>query len=202
MTRYGDIARAINGLRSPQGSIELHAALYFPCAMALRLMPCSPRRRIRLVTVVSGLIARLCPVGPACLRGLGASNGRQDHTVLPYANSAVRPARCCSLTKSRPVNNLRADALASTASRPAFVTTRDPPLLSERDSTEIDIDPDGRKAKCFCVRGLDDPNHIETPDQIAVCARRFFGGSSAAAMPRQAHSPDGQINDATCGLAI
>ena len=28
-----------------------------PCAMALRLMPCSPRRRIRLVTVVSGLAA-------------------------------------------------------------------------------------------------------------------------------------------------
>ena len=173
-----------------------------PCAMVLRLMPCSPRRRIRLVTVVGGLIARLCPVGPACLRGLGASNGRQDHTVLPYANSAVRPARCCSLTESRPVNNLRADALASTTSRPAFVTTRDPPLLSERDSTEIDIDPDGRKAKCFCLRGLDNPNHIETPDQIAVCARRFFGASSAAAMPRQALSPDGRINDATCALAI
>ena len=25
------------------------------------------------------------PVGPTCLHGLGASNGRQDHTVLPYA---------------------------------------------------------------------------------------------------------------------
>ena len=58
-----------------------------PHAMALRLMPCSPRRRIRLVTVVSGLMARLSPVGPTCLRGLGASNGRQDHTVLPYASA-------------------------------------------------------------------------------------------------------------------
>jgi hypothetical protein len=28
-----------------------------PCAMALRLMPCSPRRRIRLVTVVGELAA-------------------------------------------------------------------------------------------------------------------------------------------------
>jgi hypothetical protein len=28
-----------------------------PCAMALRLMPCSPRRRIRLVTVAAGLMA-------------------------------------------------------------------------------------------------------------------------------------------------
>jgi hypothetical protein len=28
-----------------------------PCAMVLRLMPCSPRRRIRLVTVAAGLMA-------------------------------------------------------------------------------------------------------------------------------------------------
>jgi hypothetical protein len=116
-----------------------------PCAMALRLMPCSPRRRIRLVTVVSGLMARQSPVGPTCLRKLGASNGRQDHTVLPYAtrlrqeaspglvpvrrsfcesgSSAVRPARRCSLTEDRPANKPAApDAAASTASHPAFVT--------------------------------------------------------------------------------
>ncbi len=34
-----------------------------PRAMALRLMPCSPRRRIRLVTVVSGLKVSPNPVG-------------------------------------------------------------------------------------------------------------------------------------------
>src|SRR5258707_15154195 len=28
-----------------------------PCAMVLRLMPCSPRRRIHLVTVAAGLMA-------------------------------------------------------------------------------------------------------------------------------------------------
>ena len=44
MTRYGDIAQLINGLRTSQGSIELHATLYFPCAMALQLMARSPRR--------------------------------------------------------------------------------------------------------------------------------------------------------------
>src|SRR5258708_23456534 len=32
-----------------------------PCAMTLRLMPRSPRRRIRLVTVIRGL--RSCPAG-------------------------------------------------------------------------------------------------------------------------------------------
>src|SRR5258705_7870809 len=34
-----------------------------PCAMALRLMPCSLRRRIRLVTVAAGLMADTNPVG-------------------------------------------------------------------------------------------------------------------------------------------
>src|SRR5216683_1127876 len=36
-----------------------------PCAMVLRLMPRSPRRRIRLVTVIGGLKVLPNPVGPA-----------------------------------------------------------------------------------------------------------------------------------------
>jgi hypothetical protein len=36
-----------------------------PCAMALRLMPRSPRRRIRLVTVIGGSKVLSRPVGPA-----------------------------------------------------------------------------------------------------------------------------------------
>ena len=35
-----------------------------PCAMVLRLMPRSPRRRIRLVTVIGGLKVLSRPVGP------------------------------------------------------------------------------------------------------------------------------------------
>jgi len=35
-----------------------------PCAMALRLITCSPRRRIRLVTVASELTVHQDPVGP------------------------------------------------------------------------------------------------------------------------------------------
>src|SRR4249920_2157977 len=65
----------------------------------------------------------LSPVGPTRLRELSISNGCQDHTVLPYATSAVRPARRTSLTSfARPAITLRADAAASTASLPAFVT--------------------------------------------------------------------------------
>ena len=71
-----------------------------PCAMVLRLMPCSPRRRIRLVTVAAGLMAETIRLDRISHRQLGTSNGCRDHTVLPYATSAVRPARRVSLTSS------------------------------------------------------------------------------------------------------
>jgi hypothetical protein len=56
-----------------------------PCAMALRLTPRSPWRRIRLVTIASELTAYPRPVGPTCLRRLDTSNGCQNHTASPYA---------------------------------------------------------------------------------------------------------------------
>ncbi len=64
-----------------------------PCAMVLRLMPRSPRRRIRLATVAAGLIADRTRLGRFRHRQLGTSNGCRDHTVLPYATSVVRLAR-------------------------------------------------------------------------------------------------------------
>ena len=102
-----------------------------PCAMVLRLIARSPRRRIRLVTVADGLKDCLNPVGPTRLRQLDTSNGCQDHTVLPYAASRLRlkaspgtarfrtlgssghrrrsSARCVrSRTKARPANTTRA----------------------------------------------------------------------------------------------
>jgi hypothetical protein len=85
-------------------------------------------------------------------RQLGTSNGCRDHTVLPYAAARLRPtavirnrtsasrlrrarrrSSCAPRTAHgsmiRPAISLRANAAASTASQPAFVTTRDPPLL-------------------------------------------------------------------------
>ena len=64
-----------------------------PCAMVLRLMPCSPRRRIRLVTVACRSGFGRTRLGSKSLRKLGTSNGCRDHTVLPYARYVVRPAR-------------------------------------------------------------------------------------------------------------
>src|SRR3979409_2006072 len=56
-----------------------------PCAMALRLITRSPRRRIRLVTVIGELTASPRPVGPTRLRQLDTSNGCRNHTTSPYA---------------------------------------------------------------------------------------------------------------------
>src|SRR3981081_4832651 len=61
----------------------------FPHAMVLRLISCSPRRRIRLVTVIGELTACLSPVGPTCLRQLDTSNGGHAHTALPSATQSL-----------------------------------------------------------------------------------------------------------------
>jgi hypothetical protein len=47
------------------------------------------------------------------------------------------------------------DAAASTASRPAFVTTRDPPLLSERDGDGYRSDLGQPRTEIFLQMGLD-----------------------------------------------
>ncbi|SIO03784.1 hypothetical protein SAMN05443247_01557 [Bradyrhizobium erythrophlei] len=69
-----------------------------PCAMALRLMPCSPRRRIRLVTVAADLTAIPIRLDRCRHRQLDTSNGCQDHTVLPYASAPFVWRAGCSLT--------------------------------------------------------------------------------------------------------
>src|ERR1700736_3696983 len=98
-----------------------------PCAMALRLITRSPRRRIRLVTVIGELTEYPRPVGPTLLRRLDTSNGCQNHTVLPYATT---PFVCAPFDRSRVWLNPQPalqftcspDAAASTTSHPAFVT--------------------------------------------------------------------------------
>jgi hypothetical protein len=56
-----------------------------PCTIVLQLIPCSPRRRIRLVTVIGGLKVLRARLGSQHLRRLDTSNGCQDHTALLYA---------------------------------------------------------------------------------------------------------------------
>jgi hypothetical protein len=91
-----------------------------PRAMVLRLIPCSPRRRIRLVTVIRGLRFCRSPVGPTSLREFNTSNGCQNHTASPSAKSADHPARQLNRSRgsSRPATAIaRLTLFASTASR-------------------------------------------------------------------------------------
>jgi len=122
--------------------------------MALRLISRSPRRRIRLVTVVSELTTCPRPVGSTCLRRLGISNGCQDHTVLPYAST---PFVCAPLSahkqKARPAINLRADAVASTATRPNVRDDGQRPSSRDRMDQSVAMICPTAKAEYFSRRG-------------------------------------------------
>src|SRR5206468_12746645 len=54
--------------------------------------------------------------------------------------------------KNRPANTLHADAAASTASHPASVTTRDPPLMRDETAELIVLTWGGREGIGFCAR--------------------------------------------------
>jgi hypothetical protein len=133
----------------------------------LRLMPRSPRRRIRSCHRRCRLEAETIRLDRVSHRQLGTSNGCRDHTVLPYAHSVVRPARREPLTsrKACPAITLRADAIASTASHPAFVTIAIRPSCRERTGRAGRTDlPDGL-SEIFFEKRLDDPNH---PGIVAI----------------------------------
>jgi hypothetical protein len=87
-----------------------------PRAMALRLMPRSPRRRIRLVTVIGGLKVLSRPVGLAktsadLTPATGARTTRFCRT--PQHRSS---ARCNRSRETRPAISCSPNAAASTAS--------------------------------------------------------------------------------------
>ena len=78
MTRYGDIARLINGLRSPHGSIELHADFLFSLRNGFTAYFVLSPENGSLATVAGGTLpANLTP-----------APRRQDHTTSPYASAA------------------------------------------------------------------------------------------------------------------
>jgi hypothetical protein len=127
----------------------------------------SPRRRIRLASVADGLTIARSPVGRDDLHQLGASHGRQDHTVLPSAASFTRRPRpgSCAAGRSFPRGRLsavRLRAVRSLTSRsspcehiarptlprppqsvPTFVTTADAPLAAQVGGSFTSDLPDG-----------------------------------------------------------
>jgi hypothetical protein len=110
----------------------------------------------------------------------GVRTTRFCRTQPPVFAKRLRRARrrssCAPLFAhgNRPANNLRADAAASTASHPAFVTIAILPSCRERTGRAGSADlPDGG-SEIFFPKGLDDPNHLEIAAQIKIYAQRIF----------------------------
>ena len=144
-----------------------------PCAMALRLMPCSPWRRIPLASIAAGLMARPIRSDRFRHRQLDTSHGCQNHTVLPYATASYVLRDVSRSRVAPPCSHLPRRRLASTASRLAFVTIAIRPSV-ETGQREIATDLGREGSRLFLPRRLDDPNHIESARQIRFFAQRLF----------------------------
>src|SRR3984893_2506793 len=146
-----------------------------PCAMVLRLIPRSPRRRIRLVTVADGLKVCLNPVGSTLLRQLDTSNGCQNHTAFPYAAPPVVCALCSLTTQAPPCQHHHApDAAASTASRPNVRDDGQRPSTGTGWGSFI-ADLGWRRSGIFLLAGLDGANHVDLVAKIRLSAQSDCG---------------------------
>jgi hypothetical protein len=129
-------ARCTRGLvrkwhrKKPHTSIQVqrkHSGL--PCAMALRLIPRSPRRSGFLVTVACGSMRVRARSGRHATADLTPASRRQDHTTSPSAASPFVSAPFDDSRETRPAIPCAPDAAASTASRFNVRDDRDTPLL-------------------------------------------------------------------------
>jgi hypothetical protein len=138
-------------------------------------MPRSPRRRIRFASVASR-IEDLSKPGwaDASPQGLASATDARTtrfcRTQHPSSSRGFAALKCksvealakaeasfvCALLfahgRIRPANTLHADAAASTASHPASVTTRDPPLMRDETAGFLVLIWGDREENCFCRR--------------------------------------------------
>jgi hypothetical protein len=68
----------------------------------------------------------------------------------------------------------RADAAASTASRPAFRDDREPPLRGDETVRGYVSDLGQRKTEIFFAKDLDRANQLERKAKIAIFAQLLF----------------------------
>src|SRR5260370_31253569 len=101
-----------------------------PRAMVLRLMPRSPRRRIRLVTVAAGLMATRFGWIDVATGSLTPATGAR---TTQFCRTLWRRSSCALLLAhgKPPCERTRADAIASTTSHPNVRDDRDTPLVEE-----------------------------------------------------------------------
>jgi len=127
-----------------------------PCAMALRLMPCSPRRRIRLASVIGELTAFARPVGlrnasANLTPATGARTTRFCRTRLRRSSAAPPIAH---ELKARPAIDLAQPALPRPPhSEPNVRDDRDTPLLWAGTGGVIALIWGVREQVYFCEEG-------------------------------------------------
>jgi hypothetical protein len=158
-----------------------------PCAMALRLMPRSPRRRIRFASVAGELAACIARLSFANLRRLDTSNGCRDHTVLPYAASSAKPfsqpvppAKLLAKAFKRRSSARRArsrepalrtsfapDAAASTATRPNVRDDGQRPSSRNGMAGVVGLIWVRHEAEYFCVRTWTGQISLKLREKIA-----------------------------------
>ena len=122
-----------------------------PCAMGLRLIPCSPWRRIPLASIAGGLKVLAKPGWISQnLRRLDASNGRQNHTALPSATFAVRRRAAFAHEQAHPAKTCCAPGVPRPPlPAPNVRDDRDTPLLWARDGGVVGVIWVEREAEYF-----------------------------------------------------
>src|SRR6202171_3423512 len=141
----------------------------FPAQWFYGLFRALPGERILVVTVTSGLKAQSNPVGlDVASASLAPATGvRTTRLCRPLKRRSSRALADRSRGSSRPATNDYApDALASTASRPALVTTRDRPSVG-RDGNGYRFDSSQEDTKIFLQRALDRRSG-KTPTDLPV----------------------------------
>ena len=169
-----------------------------PCAVVLRLIPRSPRRRIPLASVAGGLKDCQTRSGRRSSAGLTPATGART-TRLCRTLQRQSSARCVrSRTKARPANTTTRPTLPRPPQpAPTFVTMANAPLPG-RDGGSCRGDLGQLRRSIFLQSRLDRANHVEVVTENRFCAHRLFArscktkeryGRSAVRLARQIPLP-------------
>jgi hypothetical protein len=124
-----------------------------------------------------------------------AGPGTPPAKILAKAkNSAVRPARRCSLTENRPANK-PARRRCRVHHIPSRVRDdRDPPLLGDETARTGDLICLTKPAKCFCGRDWTTQISLKFQRKLKFTRSGFFGPSSSSHAVSGLICSVGQIN--------
>jgi hypothetical protein len=136
-----------------------------PCTMVLRLMPRSPRRRIRLVTVVDELMVLPSPVGPTKTSAdLTPATGAR---TTRFCRTHQRRSSVAPVDRSRVLKPALRSRSRPTLPRPPHLiptclTIRIRPLEGDETAKVMPLIWGEMGSKIFLAEGLDRANHVES----------------------------------------